>query len=119
MNRMTSILATSMVCMLPLSMTHAAEACFASIDGIQITPEGGSNLALYIYSSEILALSGNGSTYLYYSGVNDVVKSFHAQFLFARATEVKVCVAYTPGTPSYRWVLSSVAVVNADGSPFE
>src|SRR5688572_16009960 len=90
----------SALCVLSLNASgaQAIERCFSAIDGVQIAVDAGGAPKLYVYSTEF-----GGSNYMTYSGSIDVLKAFHAQLLYARATEQRVCVAYTPGTPSYVW----------------
>jgi hypothetical protein len=104
------------LCVLTLSasVVQADTRCFGAIDGLQVAVDSGGALRLYIYSSEF-----GGSNYMTYSGTMDVLKAFHAQLLYARAAEQRICVAYTPGTPSYVWNLTSVGVARPDGYPFE
>ncbi len=96
----------------------SAEACLNTVEGIQIVSSSNGSMELYVYSREIMAM-GNGSTYLYYSGHSDVAKTFYAQFLFAKAGGHKLCVSYQPGTPAYRWVLTSVGVAGQDAWPWQ
>ena len=102
------------------SEVPASTLCFDDIDGLQLLVDAPGALRLYIYSNEF-----GGSNYMTYAastataGSLDVLKAFHAQLLYARATEQRVCVGYTPGTPSYVWNITSVAVARPNGYPFE
>jgi hypothetical protein len=97
----------------------AAEACVGPVDSVHIATDTNGALFLYVYSKEIQTIAGDGSTYLHYSGSNEATKVIQAQFLFAKASGSKVCIVYQQGTPAYRWILSAVAVVNADAWPYQ
>jgi hypothetical protein len=99
--------------------TQAADACISQLNGIQLLSGANGQLQLYVYSKEFPSVGGNGNTYFFYSGDNETAKVFQAQLLFAKASGAKVCVTYTPSTPSYRWVMTAVGVADADAWPWQ
>jgi hypothetical protein len=107
------VAAASAALLLGSHLAHATTICLQSIDAIQIGFDGSGNLRLYVYAQEL-----GGSTYLTYAGNEGALKAFQAQFLVAKATETKACVEYSPGTPSYVWNITHVAVANPSGYPF-
>jgi hypothetical protein len=108
---------TALIAVAALLMTSTAAkavtVCIQSIDAIQLGIDGSGALRLYVYAMEF-----GGSNYLTYSGNEGILKAFQAQFLAAKATETRACVEYTPGSPSYVWNITHVAVANPSGWPF-
>jgi len=114
MNTSRLIALTTVAALLMTStVTKAASVCIQSVDAVQIGIDGSGALRLYVYAVEL-----SGTNYLTYSGNEGILKAFQAQFLVAKTTETKACVEYTPGSPSYVWNITHVAVANPSGWPF-
>jgi hypothetical protein len=103
--------------LLSAASVHAAEICIDDINGVQMSSDVNGALSLAVYSRQVMAMTANA--YLFFSGNNETAKVFQAQFLAAKASAAKVCVSYVPGTPAYRWIMSSVGVADQDGWPWQ
>lgn len=96
------------------NIASAADVCITAQYSVQTVLDSGGNLRLYVYSQQF-----GGSNYLTYSGNNDVLKAFHAQFLYAQANGHVICAQYTAGSPSYTWNLSGVGIPTVGTWPYQ